>query len=234
MAEKTRVSFADEQACREVTFKWAVAWDTKVYSLSYHFPSCFFFSCPSHLSFAHDSPVYPCARSADQHKDRALFLSIAAPSVNADYTAFPAVNWRRELKAEEYFDTAFKEENLGNKNCMHLFLSLFALPTPVQTTPPPPYVSPVLWLTHIAVQTHHLLGASSFSHTSATQLTGNWQTYARHVRRFADRRVKEWNSSNVTEFTYVNINGEWKLAGVRPHTVVCVTGEHGDVVGAVE
>lgn len=89
--------------------------------------------------------------------------------------------------------------------------------------------SPVLKL--CLVQTQHLLGASFFKPVSDGEATGNWQIRARHVRTFSDGKTADWDASSFAEYRYVRINGEWKIGGWRPHTVVAATGRHEDVVG---
>jgi hypothetical protein len=70
-----------------------------------------------------------------------------------------------------------------------------------------------------------------FTRVSETEIKGNWQVYARHVRKLSDGKEAEWNSSSFAEFLYVLEDGDWKLGSLRPHTVVCATGRHNDVVG---
>ena len=83
----------------------------------------------------------------------------------------------------------------------------------------------------IIVQTQHLLGAAVFTRRSETEAKGDWQVRARHVRVFDNGETREWDSSGFVEFTYVKVEGEWKLGGVRPHTVVAATGKPEDVIG---
>ncbi|KAH8748000.1 hypothetical protein F5883DRAFT_509502 [Diaporthe sp. PMI_573] len=81
------------------------------------------------------------------------------------------------------------------------------------------------------LHTQHFLGASNFKPVSDEAATGNWQIRARHVRTFADGKTAEWDSSLYTEYRYVKINGEWKIGGWKPHTIVAETGRHDEVVG---
>ena len=83
----------------------------------------------------------------------------------------------------------------------------------------------------IIVQTQHLLGAAVFTQISETEARGDWQVRARHVRVFDNSETREWDSSGFVEFTYMKLEGEWKLGGVRPHTVVAATGRPEDVIG---
>ncbi|KAG8165916.1 hypothetical protein KVR01_004468 [Diaporthe batatas] len=81
------------------------------------------------------------------------------------------------------------------------------------------------------LQTQHLLGASVFKLISHDEATGNWQIRARHVRTFANGETADWDASSLMEYRYVKINGEWKISGWRPHTVMAATGRLEDVVG---
>jgi len=83
----------------------------------------------------------------------------------------------------------------------------------------------------IIVQTQHLFGAAVFALISETEARGDWQVRARHVRVFDNSETREWDSSGFVEFTYVKVEGEWKLGGVRPHTVVAETGHADEVIG---
>ncbi|KAF2849961.1 hypothetical protein T440DRAFT_518818 [Plenodomus tracheiphilus IPT5] len=81
------------------------------------------------------------------------------------------------------------------------------------------------------MRTQHLLGASMFTRTSPTEAKGNWQVRPWHTRTFKDGRKAEWDSSSFLEFTYVKIDGEWKIGGWRPHTVLASVGTHEDIAG---
>lgn len=80
------------------------------------------------------------------------------------------------------------------------------------------------------VKTQHLLGASLFTRISETEAKGSWQARAWHTRTFEDGRVGNWDSSSFLEFTYVKIDGVWKIGGWRPNTVLASVGKHSDVL----
>lgn len=81
------------------------------------------------------------------------------------------------------------------------------------------------------LKTQHLLGLGVFTRVHENEAKGNWQVRARHLRELPDGKVVEWDSSSFVEFRYVRIDGDWKLGGLRPHTIVAETGSHNDVVG---
>ncbi|KAH7174040.1 uncharacterized protein B0J16DRAFT_351266 [Fusarium flagelliforme] len=81
------------------------------------------------------------------------------------------------------------------------------------------------------LQTQHLLGLGVFTRISETEARGDWQVRARHVRVLDNGETYEWDSSSFVEFTYLNVEGEWKLGGIRPHTVVANTGQPNEVIG---
>ncbi|KAL6703595.1 hypothetical protein ACN47E_009540 [Coniothyrium glycines] len=86
-------------------------------------------------------------------------------------------------------------------------------------------------LGHPDLHIQHLLGAAMFERVSDDEATGSWQVRARHVRQKDNGEVADWDSSNITEFRYTRVNGEWKLSGLRPHTVVAAIGKPEDVIG---
>ncbi|KAJ5277489.1 hypothetical protein N7534_008332 [Penicillium rubens] len=81
------------------------------------------------------------------------------------------------------------------------------------------------------LQTQHFLGSVAFTRVNDTEAIGNWQVRARHVRKFPDGKTAEWDSSAYIELCYVLTGGEWKLGGLRPHTVLATTGSHQEVIG---
>lgn len=83
----------------------------------------------------------------------------------------------------------------------------------------------------ILVQTQHLLGLGVFTRVGETEARGDWQVRARHVRVVDNGATYEWDSSSFVEFTYLKVEGEWKLGGIRPHTVVANTGKPEEVIG---
>nr|XP_036581273.1 scytalone dehydratase [Colletotrichum truncatum]KAF6789541.1 scytalone dehydratase [Colletotrichum truncatum] len=86
-------------------------------------------------------------------------------------------------------------------------------------------------LGHPQLETQHFLGAVVFTRVNDNEVRGDWQVRARHVRRLSDGQSREWDSSAYCEFLYVKINEEWKLGGLRPHTVVATTGHPEEVIG---
>jgi scytalone dehydratase len=80
------------------------------------------------------------------------------------------------------------------------------------------------------VHTQHFLGSSLFTHISKTKAKGDWQVRARHVRE-VNGEERQWDSSAYVEFTYELINENWKISGLRPHTVVATTGRPEEVIG---
>ncbi|PCD31382.1 hypothetical protein AU210_011037 [Fusarium oxysporum f. sp. radicis-cucumerinum] len=81
-----------------------------------------------------------------------------------------------------------------------------------------------------AMHTQHFLGSSLFTHISKSEAKGDWQVRARHVRE-VNGEERQWDSSAYVEFTYSLIDGDWKISGLRPHTVVATTGRPEDVIG---
>lgn len=81
------------------------------------------------------------------------------------------------------------------------------------------------------VQTQHLLGEALFTRVSNTEAKGTFQIRGNHIRKFQDGRVTQWDAGAYQEYTYVKINGEWKIGGWRPHCVVASMGGHEDVLG---
>ncbi|KAH7201483.1 hypothetical protein DER44DRAFT_670682 [Fusarium oxysporum] len=63
-----------------------------------------------------------------------------------------------------------------------------------------------------------------------SEAKGDWQVRARHVRE-VNGEERQWDSSAYVEFTYSLIDGDWKISGLRPHTVVATTGRPEDVIG---
>ncbi|KAL5614053.1 hypothetical protein FOVSG1_003116 [Fusarium oxysporum f. sp. vasinfectum] len=80
------------------------------------------------------------------------------------------------------------------------------------------------------LHTQHFLGSSLFTHISKSEAKGDWQVRARHVRE-VNGEERQWDSSAYVEFTYSLIDGDWKISGLRPHTVVATTGRPEDVIG---
>ncbi|EXK38422.1 hypothetical protein FOMG_08816 [Fusarium oxysporum f. sp. melonis 26406] len=78
--------------------------------------------------------------------------------------------------------------------------------------------------------TQHFLGSSLFTHISKSEAKGDWQVRARHVRE-VNGEERQWDSSAYVEFTYSLIDEDWKISGLRPHTVVATTGRPEDVIG---
>ncbi|KAI1070556.1 hypothetical protein LB507_006658 [Fusarium sp. FIESC RH6] len=81
------------------------------------------------------------------------------------------------------------------------------------------------------LQTQHLLGLGVFTRVGEIEARGDWQVRARHVRVLDNGATYEWDSSSFVEFTYLKVEGEWKLGGIRPHTVVANTGKPEEVIG---
>ncbi|KAL4802407.1 Scytalone dehydratase [Aspergillus unguis] len=91
------------------------------------------------------------------------------------------------------------------------------------------------------VRTQHLIGASWWESVSETEAVGHHQIRAAHVR-FRDTNLQEelhrGHGHGSNEHFYEKINGEWKLAGLRPNTHFMefnfdrVFGEQGEHDGA--
>lgn len=83
----------------------------------------------------------------------------------------------------------------------------------------------------LPIKTQHLLGAATFTRTNEAEAEGTRQVRVQHVRRSKDGRVAQWDCSSYLEFTYMKIDGTWKIGGWRPHMTLSVVGEPGDVIG---
>ncbi|KAG8627929.1 hypothetical protein KVT40_003802 [Elsinoe batatas] len=84
------------------------------------------------------------------------------------------------------------------------------------------------------IKTQHILGAVKFEITGLDTATGNWQVQAAHYRTLATGEVKEWTSASYVDHLYERIGGEWKFAGLRPHTKLWERGSVMSVIGEFE
>ncbi|CDM32558.1 Scytalone dehydratase [Penicillium roqueforti FM164] len=157
--------------------------------------------------------AYKWAMAWDK-KDKDAFISIATSRIIADYTDYPAVGVVKHCPPDDFVNFAFREDRLGDPRCK---LS--------------PRGNSLFLLMYLEVQTQHFLGSVAFTRVNDTEAIGNWQVRARHVRKFPDGKTAEWDSSAYLELCYVLTGGEWKIGGLRPHTVLATTGSHQEVIG---
>ncbi|KAK4508695.1 hypothetical protein PRZ48_002434 [Zasmidium cellare] len=83
------------------------------------------------------------------------------------------------------------------------------------------------------LQTQHLIGGMVFSKTGTNTAKRDFQVRARYLKHFEDGSVKEWTAGILGTHFYERdgVEGDWGLAGLRPHTMTFEVGGWGDVFG---
>ncbi|PNS18889.1 hypothetical protein CAC42_5428 [Sphaceloma murrayae] len=151
--------------------------------------------------------------------DFKLLDSICAAQVQTLYSGIDPRLGDRTVSKEDYIGHFSSEESLGDKRGESRPMAVFVPPFPSGQ------------LADLVVRTQHLLGGSEFESTGAEQAVGHWQIQASHYRTLADGSVTEWTCASYVDHIYERVGGVWKLAGLRPHTMLWERGHVTSVMG---
>jgi hypothetical protein len=69
-----------------------------------------------------------------------------------------------------------------------------------------------------------------FTRIDESKASGDWQTRANHVKKHGDGHLSIWDTSAYVEFTYVVVDGEWKLYGWKPYVVCSEIGSYKETI----